>query len=424
MKKYISQLLFRSFLIQAVLIAFQLHAPLAQAYFGAPGTQVPVLKSQAQGSPYGYYEYLPQNYQNSGSTKCPVVIFAHGVGEGGDRGATTSSLSKVLANGPPKKLKNGWQTQACVFSPQSDTYGWFDVNEMNNFVDYIFQNYNVDTQRLYVTGLSAGGALTWNYGRAHPERVAAIVPVCGATDSDSTNPVLLGRGVWAFHNFGDGTVGYQFSAHNINGITPTSADVMTGYPYTNGGSAASMDMISIYSISSDSYQWVQGNTTNTPNNHDTIRFTLYKTGGHDAWSAAYDNADMWNWLYTWVNTGASTPTPTPVPTVAPTATPPGSGNWGTVPQVNISGNISVSSSNPASIANKWIQVSGWSGVDGSNFTAQWSVLSGPGVTIASPNSGGTVIGGFKCGITVLKAVLTGAHGGAEAQLTINITGCQ
>jgi len=43
--------------------------------------------------------------------------------------------------------------------------------------------YAVDPDRIYLTGLSMGGEGTWHIGLRHPDLFAAIVPVCGITDS-------------------------------------------------------------------------------------------------------------------------------------------------------------------------------------------------------------------------------------------------
>ena len=43
--------------------------------------------------------------------------------------------------------------------------------------------YNVDPDRVYLTGLSMGGEGTWHIGLRHPDLFAAIVPVCGITDA-------------------------------------------------------------------------------------------------------------------------------------------------------------------------------------------------------------------------------------------------
>ena len=42
--------------------------------------------------------------------------------------------------------------------------------------------YKIDPKRIYLTGLSMGGAGTWSLAAAHPERWAAIVPICFGGD--------------------------------------------------------------------------------------------------------------------------------------------------------------------------------------------------------------------------------------------------
>jgi poly(3-hydroxybutyrate) depolymerase len=46
-------------------------------------------------------------------------------------------------------------------------------------LDEVSGRYNVDPNRVLLTGLSQGGHGTWVLGARHPERWAALVPVCG-----------------------------------------------------------------------------------------------------------------------------------------------------------------------------------------------------------------------------------------------------
>lgn len=282
----------------------------AEAYFGGPGQQVPVKKSQ-NSSPYGYYEYLPQNYSDKGP-KVPVVVFLHGVGE---QGNGEDQLSKVIVHGPSKLVKNGRHFPAIVVSPQSP--GWWNAGTLNNFVNYLYQTYPAaDPTRLYVTGLSMGGGGTWDYATAYPERVAAIVPICGAAGANSNRAKLYGKGIWAFHAYNDTTVTMANTSNNIDAITPSSTSIMQGYTKPPTG-----DMIATYSMKTQTHTWRSGNTV-ADNGHDTsIRFTAYQSGGHNSWTRAYDNNDMWNWLFTWTNSGAPVPVPSPSPSPKPSPSP-------------------------------------------------------------------------------------------------------
>ena len=44
--------------------------------------------------------------------------------------------------------------------------------------------YNVDPDRVHLTGLSMGGGGTWHIGLRYPDRFASISPVCGVADMD------------------------------------------------------------------------------------------------------------------------------------------------------------------------------------------------------------------------------------------------
>ena len=55
----------------------------------------------------------------------------------------------------------------------------------------------VDRKRIVLTGLSMGGAGAWEIAAAHPDRFAAVVPVCGFGKPE-TAAALKGLPLWAF----------------------------------------------------------------------------------------------------------------------------------------------------------------------------------------------------------------------------------
>ena len=137
-----------------------------------------------------YYEYLPQGYSTSGSQKYPLMIFVHGSGETGD--GSPAQISRVLRNGPPKLIDQGifpnsftvkGQTfRFIVLSPQFTI--WPDDINIDDIINYAIKNYNVHTSRIYLTGLSMGGGVVWQYAGAdinYGRRVAAIVPIARAS---------------------------------------------------------------------------------------------------------------------------------------------------------------------------------------------------------------------------------------------------
>src|SRR4029079_15715947 len=91
-----------------------------------------------------------------------------------------------------KLLAAGKDLGAVVVSPQCPSgmdpsgmrRGW-NAQELAKLVDHVANTDRVDSQRLYVTGLSMGGAGTWSLITAYPERFAAAIPICGRGDVEA-----------------------------------------------------------------------------------------------------------------------------------------------------------------------------------------------------------------------------------------------
>ena len=121
-----------------------------------------------------YLLYLPKDYGKS-ERKWPLVLFLHGAGE---RGA---NLDLVKTHGPPKLIQQGKEFPFIVVSPQCPQGIWWPeiVDTLAALLDEVRENYAVDSDRVYLTGLSMGGYGTWTLACRYPERFAAIAPVCG-----------------------------------------------------------------------------------------------------------------------------------------------------------------------------------------------------------------------------------------------------
>ena len=184
-----------------------------------------------------FYQYLPQGYQSE-SQQYPLMIFVHGIGELG--WGTTTSLPNVLLNGPPRLIKDGKFPN--TFSVKGETFkfivlspqfiSWPTPTDIEELINYAVSHYRVDINRIYVTGLSMGGGVVWEYASksaAYANRIAAIVPVCGVAPSNEQKGQVIASAnlpVWATHNDGDGAVEVK-NTHNfiyyINSSNPPPA---------------------------------------------------------------------------------------------------------------------------------------------------------------------------------------------------------
>ena len=265
--------------------------------------------------PFGYYIYFPQNYSVDKRTKFPLILFLHGQGE---KGNGSTELGKVLRNGPPKMVRKGQHFPAIVLSPQlvGGTGAWNHNNNpelLHTLVNRIKNRYNVDTDRIYVTGLSLGGGGAWNYARLYADEVAAVVPIASIGIALKNSQDMQNIGVWSFHALKDGVVCSRSTVVATNSIAGTppepapsgpgkcrrpndpnkpinSKSALFGYP-ENGKDY-------VVSRVNEEWVWKEGAFNAT----GKLRMTLYPDSSHNSWSRAYNdngkpNNPMWKWLF-------------------------------------------------------------------------------------------------------------------------------
>jgi len=124
---------------------------------------------------YRYQVYVPANYAEG--KLHPVILFLHGVGEGGEDGL----LQTQVGLGPAIRQARQRFPFIVVFPQARRNQLW--VGEMAALalkaLDRTVEEFNGDSQRLYVTGISMGGHGTWCVTARAPGKFAAIVPICG-----------------------------------------------------------------------------------------------------------------------------------------------------------------------------------------------------------------------------------------------------
>lgn len=135
----------------------------------------------------GYYETLPARYSLT-TKKYPLIIFIHGGGELGTglSRLTCCGIPYYTARGlfPPKFYYNGAYYSYIVISPQFRTQP--TASHVQSVINYAKSKYRIDASRIYVTGLSMGGAETWEWSASYGQYAAAIAPVCPALKPTTT----------------------------------------------------------------------------------------------------------------------------------------------------------------------------------------------------------------------------------------------
>src|SRR6476620_5286422 len=184
----------------------------------------------------GYYECLPLDYKTNPTKKYPLMIFIHGIGELGNGSAT--ELPRVLRHGPPQLIDdgsfpnsftvNGRTSSFIIISPQFRE-NYRDADAVSSLIDYCVAKYRVDESRIYLTGLSMGGGMSWIYAgksAGNARRLAAMLVIAGNTNAYSSGVTSIATAnlpVWITHNDGDPIVPVSNALNwskGLNGYSP------------------------------------------------------------------------------------------------------------------------------------------------------------------------------------------------------------
>ena len=154
--------------------------------------------------------------------KLPLIIQLHGAGE---RGYGEEDLGKVDVNGFSKYLKD-IEHNCIVVMPQcpENSFWAAHVESILKFIEQLKNEYNIDEDRVYLTGLSMGGYGTWFTEMERPDLFAAIAPVCGG--GMAWNAGVLKMPIWAFHGVEDNVVSVTQSDEMVFKLKEFNADVI------------------------------------------------------------------------------------------------------------------------------------------------------------------------------------------------------
>jgi len=157
---------------------------------------------------YHYLSYTPKDYNRDTLKRWPLIIYLHG---GSRRG---TDLIKLYADGIPDQLYRGREFPFIIIAPQCPEHiRWSTDNWFENLYKEVNDKYRIDTNRVYLTGFSLGGAGTWYIAAKYPDKFAAIAPMSGFTSHmdyiDNNIDRLIDMPIWAFHGKIDNVVPFE-----------------------------------------------------------------------------------------------------------------------------------------------------------------------------------------------------------------------
>lgn len=187
-----------------------------------------------------YHVFYPDGYNAATDGSLPIILYLHGAGERGNN--NTSQISYII-NGMLNETQHGTH-KAIVIAPQVSTVNqwvnWWWANgsyhnaqqpaistsmqmAMNILAEVQGGTTKDDTNRVYVTGLSMGGYGAWDAITRFPNTFAAAMPLSGGGNVDLA-PLLVDRGIWAWHGDEDATVPVSASDDMVNAIIAAGGD--------------------------------------------------------------------------------------------------------------------------------------------------------------------------------------------------------
>lgn len=186
-------------------------------------------------------------YAPPGDGPWPLVLFLHGAGErdGEERAPHEVGLGPAMEAHPER-------FPCVVLLPRCPANVWWTdvLDHVDAALAAGLERYDVDLDRVYLTGMSMGGYGTWTYGARHADRFAALLPVCGGGREEDA-PALARLPIWAFHG-GDDEV-----------VLPDESRRMVQAVEQAGGH---------------------------------VKYTEYTGVGHNSWDATYRDGAAMTWL--------------------------------------------------------------------------------------------------------------------------------
>jgi polyhydroxybutyrate depolymerase len=140
-----------------------------------------------------YLVHVPEGYDRN--TPTPVVLALHGATMNGQMMAWFSGLNRkadeagfivVYPNGTGRFSSFTWNGGNCGSSHVQNKVD--DVAFINALLDDLQRSYQVDTRRIYATGMSNGAVMTYRLASELSNRIAAIAPVAGSMGTEISQP--------------------------------------------------------------------------------------------------------------------------------------------------------------------------------------------------------------------------------------------
>lgn len=234
-----------------------------------------------------YFVHLPSNYE--AGVSMPLVINMHGYGSSWIEQMIYSNFNNVANANDfivvyPQGLNDltGTPHFNAYFSPSAID----DVGFISQLIDQLYTDYNIDLSRVYSTGMSNGGFMSYRLACELPERIAAIASVTGGMLQIQANNCNPGRPIptMQIHGTDDETVPFVYEPNPA--AIGDGIDDVVGYWVTNNGCEAVPDTTAIEDIVMTDATTASLLTWDECETGADVHFYIIDGGGH-TWPGAF-----------------------------------------------------------------------------------------------------------------------------------------
>ena len=190
-----------------------------------------------------YRLILPESYDDSKTY--PMLVFLHGAGErGNDNELQLKHCVQYIVNNLPECIIVAPQCpvdEQWVDTPWSKgAYSVEEVPESNELkalmqlLDSLQEEFSIDANRIYVSGISMGGFGSWDLIMRHNDYFAAGILVCGGGDVFQAE-ALKDTPLFVFHGNADNVVPVSGSRDVVQAIKDAGGELVTYVEYNKEG---------------------------------------------------------------------------------------------------------------------------------------------------------------------------------------------
>ena len=168
----------------------------------------------------------------------PLIIQMHGMNQ----------------DAPYQKNAAKWESIAdtarfVVVFPNGENKAWDiggnkDINFIKAIINEMYNKYGIDKNRVYVSGFSMGGMMSYHVANKMGDQIAAIAPVSGGGGVNSPKRAMP---IMHTHGTTDDVVNYNSTVNTLKGWVnaqkcSSNSQKIKPYPSTKPGSAASLEI--------------------------------------------------------------------------------------------------------------------------------------------------------------------------------------